>query len=111
MAEQYLERDIKFLRRGGYKRTVIFWENDKVTRKDTTGYTLFLELSKNNKVIETLSIASGHIQHTPAQGQFNISLTDTEVLAFDFTSAEYRMWVDYGDDYPQVLEKGTVRIE
>lgn len=108
---QYLSRDIEFLKKGGYKRTIIFWENDKVTRKNTTGYTLFMELSKDGSVIATLSEDSGHIIHTPSQGQFNISLTDDNIAGYSFASADYRTWVDYGDNYPQVLEIGTVRIK
>ena len=111
MTTQYLERTIELLKKGGYKRTVIFWENDKVTRKDTTGYTLFIELSKDGTVIDTWSIANGQIEHTPAQGQFNVSLTDAEVAAYKFSICDYRMWVDYGDDFPQVLEMGTVRLK
>lgn len=107
---EYLQREIKLLIRGGYKRTVIFWEN-KVTRKNTTGYTLFIEFTKGGKVIGTLSEESGNIIHTAAQGQFNVQLTDAEVLAYEHATMDYRMWVDYGDDFPQVLEKGTVRIE
>lgn len=108
---QYLSRDIEFLKKGGYKRTMIFWEDDKVTRKNTTGYTLFMQFSKEGAEIATLSIASGHIVHTPSQGQFNISLTDDDIAGYSFASADYRTWVDYGDNYPQVLEMGTVRIK
>lgn len=111
MADQYLERTIELLLKGGYKRTVIFWENDKVTRKNTNGYTLFLEISKNGAVIDTWSIASGHVVHTPAQGQFNFSVTSTTISGYKFQTADYKMWVDYGDAYPQVLEMGTVRIK
>lgn len=108
---QYLSREIEFLKKGGYKRTMILWEDDHVTRKDTTGYTMFMQISKNGAVIATLSIASGHIVHTPSQGQFNISLTDAEILAYSFAVADYRTWVNWGDNYPQVLEIGIVRIK
>lgn len=107
---QYIESVITLLRRGGYHRTIILWEDDKVTRKNTTGYTMFFEISKNGKVIDTWSIAGGQIEHTPMQGQFNLRLTDADVLGYKFSVADFRAWIDYGDDYPQVFEKGTVRI-
>lgn len=111
MAEQYIQGEIALLKKGGYHRSVIFWEDDNVTRKNTTGYTLFVELSQRGTVIDTWSIANGQIEHTPLQGQFNIRLTDEQVLAYKFAKADYRMWVDYGDDYPQVLEIGIARVK
>lgn len=114
MAEQirqYIESEIELLRRGGFQTTYIFWQDDNVSREDTTGWTLFVEISKNGQVIDTWSIANGQIEHTPSQGQFNIRLTDAQVLAYKFAQADYRVWVDYGDDYPQVLEIGIARVK
>lgn len=110
MANQYLTGTITLLRRGGWKRTVIFWEDDKVTRKDTTGKKLYLEFYRGNESIATLSEDSGHIVHTPAQGQFNISITDDTVLGYEFQSCSFRMWLDNGTEYPQVIQVGNVRV-
>lgn len=107
---QYLTGEIKLVKPGGWKRTVIFWEDDEVTRVNTTGKSLFLMFYRGGKILATISEDSGQIEHTPDQGQFNISITDDQLAAYPFQSAEYKMWVDNGDEYPQVIEIGTVRV-
>jgi hypothetical protein len=104
--------DITIQKHGGWKRTAIFWtDKSRTVRKDTTGKTLRIEIHRGNELLETLNEASGNVVHTPAQGQFNISITQAQVLAFEFQSAEFRVILDHGNDYPQVIDKGTIRIE
>ena len=104
--------DITIKKQGGWKRTVIFWtDQSRTTRKDTTGKTLRVEIRKGNELIDTLSEDTGNVVHTPLQGQFNVSVTAAKALAFDFQSAEFRFILDHGDDFPQVIDMGEIRIK
>lgn len=81
--------------------TVKLRENDGVTAKDTTGYTMTMTIksSSNAQAIKTLVIDSG-ITHTPASGQFNLKIAYSDVNEFDFTSAIYDLIaVNTGGDH------------
>jgi hypothetical protein len=96
----------------GWKRTIIYWTDESRTaRKDTTGKTMRMEIYKGSDILETLSEDSGNVVHTPAQGQFNLSATVDQILAWTFQSAKFRIIVDNGDDYPRVIDSGPIRVE
>jgi hypothetical protein len=110
--QQYLKDDIEFVRASDWHETILFYEDDGVTAKDTTDWTLTMTIQKspNGEVFDTLETDGARIVNTPSNGQFNLNLTAAEVEAYDFTSAVYRMTVDYGDGNVQVFRLGNVRI-
>lgn len=104
--------DITIRKQGGWKRTIIYWTDESRTaRKDTTGKTMRIEIRRGNELIETLNEASGNVVHTPLQGQFNFYITAAKALTFEFQSAEFRAILDHGDDFPQVVDFGEIRIQ
>lgn len=70
-------------------------EDDNITPKNTTGYTVefIIYSSENGEVYTTLTIAGGGVDHTPAQGLFNILLTEAAIDALDFKTANYKFVV------------------
>ena len=110
--EKYLNDDIELLRGGDWHETITLYEDDGVTPKDTTGYTMtmLIEQSVNGKTLDTLETDGTRIVHTPASGQFNFNLTKAEIEAYPFTSAIYRTSIDYGDGNVQVWRKGNIKV-
>lgn len=110
---QYLRDDIEIVRGGDWHETVLVYEDDEVTPKDTTGWSMTRTIQKsypNGEVYDTLTIANGKIVHTPANGQFNLNLTAAQIAAYDFTAAVYRDVFDYGDGSTQVIRLGNVKV-
>lgn len=110
---QYLRDDIEIVRGGDWHETILFYEDDEVTAKDTTDWSMTMTIQKsypNGEVYDTLTVANGKIETTPSNGQFNLNLTAAEIEAYDFTSAVYRMAVDYGDGNTQVIRLGNVKV-
>jgi hypothetical protein len=112
--QQYLRDDIEIVKGGDWHETMNLYSDDAGTViLDTTGYTLTRIIRKsfpNGDLLDTLSAGNGKIVHTPASGQFNLSLTETDIEAYDFTSAEYRDILDYGDGNKQVIRLGNVKV-
>lgn len=110
--QQYLKDDIELVRGGDWHETILFYEDDGVTPKDVTDWDMefVIQKSPNGLVFDLLSVANGRIIPTPLNGQFNLSLSAAEVDGYDFTSAVYRMRVDYGDGNIQVFRLGNVRV-
>lgn len=69
-------------------------QDDNITPLDTTGYTaeFIIYSSENGETYTTLTVGSG-ITHTPAQGLFNIVLTESTIDALDFKTANYKFIV------------------
>jgi len=110
---QYLRDDIEIVRGGDWHETINFYEDDGTTPLDTTGYTMTMNILKshpNGEPFDELTVASGNIIHTPASGQFNLSLTAAEIDEYNFTSAVFRMKLDYGDGTVQVFRIGNVKV-
>jgi hypothetical protein len=85
-----VQYDFPHAKQGGdWNWTMQLFENDGVTPIDTTGYTITMRLMQqpNGEAYATLTIASGHVTHTPASGQFNFKLTKAQLAAFDFLEA------------------------
>jgi hypothetical protein len=90
--EMPIRRDITKMKRGSdWHWTIKLKENDRVTPKNTTGYTMTMTIRSgaNGEVYDTMTIANGKIVHTPASGQFNLNLTYTLIDGYDFVEAEY----------------------
>jgi len=101
------------VRGGDWHETVLFYEDDEVTPKDTTGWEMTMLIQKsypNGETYDTLTVANGKIEATPLNGQFNLNLTVAEIEAYDFTAGVYRMIVDYGDGNVQVFRLGNVKV-
>lgn len=104
--------DITLRRFGDWHRTINLFADDKVTAKNTTGYTMTMNiLSKpeNGELYDTLTIANGKIVHTPASGQFNLNLTAAQISAYEFSSAVFQIsMVDGSNTTP--LMSGMVKV-
>jgi hypothetical protein len=109
---QYLRDNIELVLGGDWHETANFFEDDEVTAKNTTGYSMTMTIfsSSNGEVYDVLTVANGKVIHTPASGQFNFNLTVDEILAYEFRSASYRMVVDYGDGNVQAIRVGTIKV-
>ena len=110
---QYLEDDIELLWGSDYHETHTFYEDDGVTPIDTTNWDMTLYIKKsfpNGEEFDTIETDGVRIINTPISGQFNINLTKAEIQAYNFTTAEYRLAVDYGDGNVQVFRKGTIKV-
>lgn len=83
-----VRRDIEMKRGADWSWTIKLRENDGVTVKDTTGYTMTMTIksSANREEYDVLTIGDG-ITHTPASGQFNLKITYSDVNEYEFTSA------------------------
>jgi len=89
-----VRRDIEMKRGMDWNWTIKLRENDNVTVKNTTGFTMEMRIksSSNGDLYKTLSIGSG-IAHTPASGQFNLLVSYADVNEFEFTNAIYDLIV------------------
>lgn len=112
--KQYLEDDIILLSGGDWHETITAYEDDGVTPKDTTGWLMTMTILKefpNGKVYDTLETDATRIVNTPANGQFNLNITKTEIEAYSFVNAVYRLTIDYGDGNVQVVRMGKVGVK
>lgn len=108
-----ITKDVQLARGGDWHETINLFEDDKVTPKDTTGYSMTMQiLSKhqNGEVYDTLTVANGKIVHTPASGQFNLNLTAAEIDAYEFSSAVRRVVYDDGSGNTTPLLIGNVKV-
>jgi hypothetical protein len=106
-------KDIEITRGGDWHETIELLEDDKVTPKDTTGYTMsmfILSRHQNGDLYDTLTVANGKIVHTPVSGQFNLNLTAAQIDAYEFTSAVRRVVFDDGAGNTTPLMIGNVRV-
>lgn len=87
-------------------------EDDNVTPINTTDYTaeFVIYSSENGEVYTTLTIAGGNITHTPAQGLFNIVLTESDIDALDFKTAKYKFIVTDDNDSPTCFFMGRLKV-
>ena len=111
--QQYLRDDIELVRGGDWHETVNLYEDDGATPINSTGYSMtmyIMSAHQNGEVYDTLTIANGKIVHTPASGQFNFNLTAAEIDAYEFTSAVYRVLLDYGDGNKQIYRIGNIKV-
>lgn len=87
-------RDTIVLVRGAdYHETTNYYEDDKVTPEDTTGWSSSLYIlsnHRNGKQYDLLSTNNGRIINTPASGQFNYNWLAAEIDAYDFIEAVFR---------------------
>lgn len=105
--------DAKITRGGDWRQTILLREDDGVTPKNTTGYSMTMTIMKshpNGEVYDTLSTANGRIVNTTANGQFNIKLTAAEIDAYDFTTAVRRIVYDDGAGNTTPFAIGDVRV-
>jgi len=111
--KQFLEDDIVLVRGGDWHETIIAYEDDEVTPKDTTGWLMTMTILKrfpNGEEFDNLTTDGTRIVNTPANGQFNLNLTKAEIEAYNFTAAVYRMTIDYGDGNVQVVRLGNIKV-
>lgn len=87
-------------------------EDDNITPKNTTGYTaeFIIYSSENGETYTTLTIAGGGIEHTPAQGLFNIVLTEAVIDTLDFKTANYKFIVTDSSDSPTCFFMGRLKV-
>lgn len=114
MAElvQYLKDEIELVLGGDWHETVNVFEDDEVTPKDTTGWSMTKTIfsTTNGEVYDTLTVANGKVTHTPASGQFNFDLTEATISAYEFKNAMYRDVVTYADGTKQTWRIGTIKV-
>lgn len=108
----YLKDDIELVRGGDWHETILCREDDEVTPKDTTNWTMTMTISKseNGEPFDTLTTDGTRIVNTPASGQFNLNLTAAEIEAYNWTTAVYRMLIDYGDGNKQIIRIGKIKV-
>ena len=108
-----ITKDFVLTRGGDWHETINLFEDDKVTPKDTTGYSMtmyILSAHQNGELYDTLTVANGKIVHTPASGQFNLNLTAAQIDAYDFSSCVRRVVFDdgSGNTTPLLIGNGKV---
>ena len=106
-------KDIVLTRGGDWHETINLFEDDKVTPKNSTGYSMtmiILSAHQNGEVYDTLSVANGKIIHTPASGQFNLNLTAAEIDGYEFVNAVRRIVLDDGAGNLTPLLIGNVGV-
>lgn len=108
-----LTQDITLARGGDWHETINLFEDDKVTPKNTTGYSMtmtILSAHQNGEVYDTLTVSNGKIVHTPASGQFNLNLTAAQIDAYEFAAAVRRVVFDDGSGNLTPLLIGNVKV-
>lgn len=108
----YLKDDIEFQKGGDWHETITVYEDDGVTPKDTTDWTLtrVITAGVNGKELDRLETDGTRIINTPASGQFNLNLTAAEVDAYPWQTAIYRDILTYDTGEKQVVRIGAVRV-
>lgn len=106
-----VRRDIEMKRGADWNTTIKLRENDGVTVKNTTDYTMTMTIksSSNGDVFDELTIDDG-ITHTPASGQFNLKVPYSDVNEYQFTSAIYDLIVVNADGDHVCYFHGNVKV-
>lgn len=105
--------NLELVRGGDWHHSVLLYEDDRVTPKNTTGYSMTMKVMKshpNGELYDTLSTGNGRIVNTPSSGLFSINLTAAQIDAYDFTSAVHRITYDDGAGNITPLAIGTVQV-
>lgn len=107
-----ITKNIQVARGGDWHMTINLFEDDKVTPKNTTGYTMTVTFmsAHNGEIYDQLTIANGKIVHTPASGQFNLNLTAAQIDPYDFATAVHRITFTDGSGNITPLAIGTVKV-
>lgn len=89
-----IKRDYKIKRNKDFNLTIQLRENDRVTPKVTTGYTITVTIKsgQNGETYDTWAIGT-YITHTPASGHFSISVPASALIAYDWANAEYEIQI------------------
>jgi len=108
----YLKDDIELQRGGDWHETITVYEDDGVTPKDTTDWTLTMIITKsaNGEELDRLETDGTRIINTPASGQFNLNLTAAEVDAYPWQAAIFRLVLEYDTGDKQIVRMGAVRV-
>ena len=112
MMVAYLQDEMELVRKGDYRETFLFYEDDGVTPKNTTGWLMTMWITKgpNGEEFDTLTTDGVRIVNTPASGQFNLNILKAEIEAYNWTTADYRIGIDYGTGVYQVWRMGKIKV-
>lgn len=108
----YLKDDIELVKGGDWHETIYCLEDDGVTPKNITNWTMTMVIVKspNGEEFDNLTTDGTRIVKTIASGQFNFNIMMAEIEAYDFSVADYKMAINYGDGNNQVWRKGTIKV-
>ena len=104
--------DVTLTKGGDWAETINLYEDDGTTVKDTTGYSMIMTITTPDGVVQTTltTVASAGIVHTPALGQFNLSLGYAAIQAYTWASAERRVIITDAASIKTVLIIGNVSV-
>lgn len=86
--------DQKMQRRSDFTMTIQYLEDDEVTPKNTTGYSMsiFIRAAPNGELYDELQVGA-EITHTPAEGLFTVRVPAATVDGYKFSRAVYDVQV------------------
>ncbi len=106
-----IKRDYKIKRNKDFNLTIQLRENDRVTPKVTTGYsmTVTIRAGQNGEVYATWT-TSDYITHTAASGTFAISVPASVLIAYDWANAVYEIQITSNTGAKDVPFEGTMNL-
>ena len=104
--------NITLIKGSDWHETINLFEDDKVTPKITTDFTMEMTIisGPNGEIYDFLSVENNRIVHTPSIGQFNIDLEAAEIEAYDFLIAERKVILKETGEGQVVLIMGQVKV-